>query len=200
MKNDLKEYPAEPGVPTEAAETAPGRSKYSRKMREMLSRIKHLNGDPHHVGMGMAIGVFVGVTPTIPLHTVLALLMAFIFRASKPAAMIGVWFSNPVTIPFFYIGSYKIGAFILGHSMPFDMKYDSIIELTKVGLDVTLAMLLGGVILGIVPGIASYFITRKIVAAARERSKRIHEKSPSAAKASGQKPACAGRIVQREIV
>lgn len=131
--------------------------------QDFVNRLKHLNGDPHDVALGMAMGVFIGVTPTIPLHMVLAVFLALVFRASKPAAIIGVWISNPVTIPIFYIGSYKVGAFILGHSMPFDMKYDSIVELSKVGLDVTLAMLLGGVVIGVPPAIASYYITRRLM-------------------------------------
>ena len=71
--------------------------------RRSLARIKELNGDPHYVALGMAIGVFVGVTPTIPFHTALALGLSFIFRGSKAAAAIGVWFSNPITIPFFLL-------------------------------------------------------------------------------------------------
>jgi uncharacterized protein len=130
--------------------------------RDFVNRIKHLNGDPHEVALGMAIGIFIGVTPTIPLHTVLAVLLAFVFRCSKAAAMIGVWISNPVTIPVFYLGSYKVGAFILGNSMPFDLKYDSIVELAKVGLDVTLAMLLGGVVIGVPPAVAFYYITKRL--------------------------------------
>jgi hypothetical protein len=132
--------------------------------QDFVNRIKHLNGDPHDVALGMAIGVFIGVTPTIPLHTALALLLAFVFRASKPAAMIGVWISNPVTIPVFYLGSYKAGAFLLGISMPFDLKYDSIMELAKVGLDATLAMLLGGVVIGIPPAVGAYYITKRLAA------------------------------------
>jgi hypothetical protein len=131
---------------------------------DFVNRIKHLNGDPHDVALGMAIGVFIGVTPTIPLHTALALLLAFVFRASKPAAMIGVWISNPLTIPVFYLGSYQVGAWMLGISMPFDLKYDSIMELAKVGLDATLAMLLGGVVIGIPPAVASYYITKRLAA------------------------------------
>ena len=72
-----------------------------------IIRIKRLNGDPHYVATGMAIGVFVGITPTIPLHTVLALALAFLFRVSKVAAALGVWCSNHVTIPFFYYWSYS---------------------------------------------------------------------------------------------
>ena len=140
--------------------------------RQALARVKKLNGDPHYVATGMAIGVFVGVTPTIPFHTALALALSFLFRGSKAAAAIGVWFSNPVTIPFFYYGSYKVGAFFFRDSMiPFDPKQESITELFKMGADVLAAMMVGGVIIGIVPGVAAYFITLKIMTAERFQKK-----------------------------
>jgi uncharacterized protein (DUF2062 family) len=62
--------------------------------------------------------------------------------------------------------------FILGKSIPFDQKYESITELMKLGMDVTIAMVIGGVILGILPGIAAYFITRRIFKHIRLRKKK----------------------------
>jgi uncharacterized protein (DUF2062 family) len=143
--------------------------KYS--IRKLIERAKTLHGDPHYIAMGMAIGVFVSITPIVPFHTVIAIALAFILKGSKPAAAIGVWFCNPVTVPFFYFGSYKAGMFIIGRSIPFDQKYESISELMKLGTDVTIAMVTGGVILGILPGIAAYFITRRTFKLIRSRKR-----------------------------
>jgi len=147
---------------------SPGKlSKYN--IREFVQRVKNLEGDPHYVAMGLAIGIFIGITPTIPFHTVLAVALAIILRGSKVAAALGVWFSNPITAPIFYWGSYKAGMYLLGNPAPFDIKYESILELLDLGMDVTIAMIAGGIILGILPGIASYFITRKIITTIRLR-------------------------------
>ena len=146
-----------------------GRLLQKYNIREFVERVKKLEGDPHYIAMGMAIGVFVGITPTMPFHTVIAVALAFILRGSKAAAAIGVWFCNPFTAPFFYLGSYKVGMFIFGNSAPFDIKYESILELIKLGMDVTMAMIAGGIILGILPGIVAYFITHKIIATIRSR-------------------------------
>jgi hypothetical protein len=59
--------------------------------------------------------------------------------------------------------------YLLGNAAPFDIKYESILELLDLGMDVTIAMIAGGVILGILPGVASYFITRKIIMTIRFR-------------------------------
>ena len=149
----------------------PNQMNLREKIRQFIARFKELNGDPHYVALGMAIGVFVSVTPTIPFHTAIAIAIAFILRGSKAAAAIGVWFSNPLTIPFFYKGSYDVGMSILGNSAPFSTEYESILELLKLGADVTMAMVVGGIILGILPGFASYFIMRKIITTIRSRKK-----------------------------
>ncbi|UCD32808.1 MAG: DUF2062 domain-containing protein [Desulfobacterales bacterium] len=140
-------------------------------IREFIERAKTLQGDPHYIATGMAIGVFVSITPTVPFHTIIAIALAFILKGSKPAAAIGVWFCNPITIPFFYLGSYYAGMLILNKSISFDVKYESIQEVMKLGWDVTIAMIVGGLILGIIPGIVAYFITRKIFAKIRIRKK-----------------------------
>ena len=146
-----------------------GRLLQKYNIREFVERVKKLEGDPHYIALGMAIGVFVGITPTMPFHTVIAVALAFILRGSKAAAAIGVWFCNPISAPLFYLGSYKTGMFIFGNSAPFDTKYESVLELLKLGMDVTMAMVVGGIILGILPGFASYFITRKIITTIRPR-------------------------------
>lgn len=133
------------------------------KLRLTYEHIRRLQGDPHYVAMGMAIGVFVAVTPTIPFHTIIAIALAFVLRGSKPAAAIGVWLSNPVTIPFFYYGSYKIGALLMQMDLPDQMPTESITDLLDLGFDVTLAMMLGGCVLGILPAVVAYLLTLRLV-------------------------------------
>ena len=147
----------------------------------LVTRFKELQGDPHYVALGMAIGVFVAITPTIPFHTALAVILAFILRGSKPAAVIGVWFSNPVTIPIFYWASYKVGILMLEdcstdfcqvmslletlerRDLPFAAKWQNMAGFFECQVDVLFAMIAGGAVLGIVPGVAVYFITHRIV-------------------------------------
>jgi hypothetical protein len=150
------------------------KKRLKQRLHDFIERAKKLQGDPHYIAVGMAVGVFVAITPTIPFHTAIALALAFMLRGSKAAAVIAVWVSNPVTIPVFYLGSYKVGNFILGNSIPFDPKYESLSELARLGLNATIAMMVGGVILGIVPGIAAYFITRKIFISLRSRMVEKH--------------------------
>ncbi|UCE53805.1 MAG: DUF2062 domain-containing protein [Desulfobacterales bacterium] len=150
--------------------------KVQKKIRQWIKRIMQLHGDPHYVAMGMAIGFFVAVTPTIPFHTFIAVGLAFILKASKAAAAIGVWFANPLTIPIFYLASYKTGVMLLGWSIAVDVSSEPVSDPMKLGLDVIFATIVGGIIIGIVPGIAAYVITRKIISKLRVRQKSFPNK------------------------
>lgn len=73
-----------------------------RKIRYCYWRLRRLKGDPGKIAWGMALGVFIGVTPTIPFHMISALALASILRVSRTAAVMGCWVSNPITIPALY--------------------------------------------------------------------------------------------------
>ena len=143
-----------------------------RAIRYWIIRVKRLNGDPHYVAAGMAIGVFVGITPTIPFHTALAIAIAFLLRASKVAAVLGVWCSNPLTIPFLYYWSYKIGIFVMGEPNHYHPKAFNFFELWQNGQDIAIAMLLGGAILAVLPTVVSYVITLRIMIIKKRRKRK----------------------------
>ena len=49
----------------------------------------------------------VGVTPTIPLHTALIVLIGILFRQNIAAGYLGSWLiSNPLTIPITWSGAF----------------------------------------------------------------------------------------------
>ena len=148
-------------------------SKFRRKIRNWINRAKTLHGNPHYVAMGMAIGVFVAVTPTIPVQTLIAVGLAFILKGSKAAAALATWICNPLTMPIFYYASYKTGGILFGTSIPDEFAVGNIAEILKLGLDVAMALIGGGVVIGILPGIIAYFITRKIILKLRSRRNSI---------------------------
>lgn len=138
-------------------------------IRQVITRFKQLQGNPHNIATGMGIGIFVCATPTFPFQTFLAIALAFIFRGSKAAAIIGSWLAAPA-IPFFYIGSYKLGTFILGYSsISIAMDSLSVSKLINMGWTVASAMITGGIIIGLFPGIAGYLITYNVFKKIRSR-------------------------------
>ena len=70
----------------------------------------HLNR--HSVSVAFFVGLFIAFLP-IPGQIPLAAIGAFLFRCNLPIAVALVWISNPLTFPFIFYGTYKLGAWML---------------------------------------------------------------------------------------
>jgi len=124
----------------------------------------------------MAIGVFVGMTPTVPLHTVLAVLIALILKRSKLAAALGVWVANPFMLPFIYFLDYKVGQLLTGADAPSLVISDfSIAKLIDLGWSIAFPLFFGGAVTGIICAVPSYYITKRLILLyqARRRQRRM---------------------------
>lgn len=129
----------------------------------MLVRIRQLEGNPHYIAMGMAVGIFVSILPIIPLQTLVAVALAYLVRGSKSAAALGTWLSNPLTVPVVYYANYKLGCLLLGYETTLkSIAFESFAQLMALGIDVTRAMIVGGAVIGAVLGLSAYFVTFRI--------------------------------------
>ncbi len=144
-----------------------------RTFRYYYLRFLRLKGNPHFVAKGVAIGVFIGITPTIPLHTFLVLTFSIFLRGSKIAALLAsVAVSNPLTFFFQYYFSWKIGTWLTGSDMSWDRVNavvefittdaafkESIISLFHLGIDTLTILLVGGFILALPFTFVSYILS-----------------------------------------
>jgi len=73
----------------------------------------HLNR--RSVAGGVAVGLFCGLIPG-PLQMLSAAVMAIALRVNLPVAVLGTWYTNPVTIVPLYYVAYKLGMYLTGHT------------------------------------------------------------------------------------
>ena len=152
-------------------------ARWKRAFRLFFLRILRLKGQPEEVAGGIAIGVFIGLTPTVPLHTILSVLIAFLLGKSKLAAALGGWVANPFMLPFIYILDYKVGRMITGiEGVPLVLSDFSLSYLLDLGWDITYPLFVGGIALGLLSIFPSYFITKRLVILYRERRRKRLEK------------------------
>ena len=144
-----------------------------RAARYYYLRFIRLKGHPRVLARGVAIGTFIGITPTIPFHTILALLLAFILRGSKVAALLStIIVSNPVTLlPQYYI-SWQVGNLLTPGKHSWE-EVSSLIEsvidggrfgetlaaLGEIGIDSLMILLGGGIIVALPFAVAFYFLS-----------------------------------------
>ncbi len=122
-------------------------------------RFLRLKGSPEEIARGLGIGVFMGFTPTLGIQTISAIFVAAVFKGNKFLAALGAGITNPLTIPFFYTGTYKIGSAVLGNPLDFSfLSHPTFQDFWSIGNDLFLALWVGGLIVGIPSGIVFYFI------------------------------------------
>jgi uncharacterized protein (DUF2062 family) len=145
-----------------------------RTFRYHWLKFRRLQGDPRKLAWGMALGVFIGVTPTVPFHTILALTLAPLLRVSPVTAYLGIWIMNPLTIAPLYLAAYKVGKVCL-HAvgkpliMPQVYNFQAFLHLLGKG---GLALQIGGLIIALPPAIISYFLTLWVMQRYRQRKAR----------------------------
>jgi len=141
-----------------------------RVLRYHWLKFRRLQEDPRKIAGGMALGIFIGITPTIPFHTVAVLSLAALLRVSPVTAFIGIQIGNPLTIPAIYLAAYKVGQFLLHRGKPLvfpeTFSFEAWLNVLWQG---GAALQVGGVIIAIPPAIVSYFVTLWIVQRYRRR-------------------------------
>src|ERR1041384_3524999 len=83
--------------------------------RTAFRRLLALDDPPERTALAFAIGVFIAFSPFLGLHTLLATLLAFLFRFNKLAIYTGTFVNNPfLTLVPIVVASYGLGARLLG--------------------------------------------------------------------------------------
>ncbi|MGE5855559.1 MAG: DUF2062 domain-containing protein [Syntrophaceae bacterium] len=150
------------------------------RINDFYNRFLSLSGRPEEIARAMALGVFIGVTPTIPFHTALVMVSCLIFRQNITAGMLGSTIvSNPLTIPFFYLAEYELGILVLGlDPNPFALTDYDVRAILEIGLHILYPLMVGGLILALLFIVPSYFISRYAVVNLRNRYVEPSEPSP----------------------
>ena len=142
-----------------------------KRYKNIYDQFISLKGKPESIAFGTAIGVFIGVTPTIPFHTIMIVAFTFLFRQNFTTAFLGATvMSNPFTIPFFYVSQYHLGKYLLGNGWQEIVFTDySIWDIMNTGWNIACPLLLGGFIMAVVFAIPAYFISYRAVVIIRGR-------------------------------
>ena len=149
----------------------------------MNRRLLTLDDPPERTALAFAIGVFIAFSPFLGLHTILATLIAFVFRFNKVAIYTGTFINNPlITLIPIIVASYAIGAFVLGRPLripaaglellthPHPLTGDYYHKLFRESWDVVWPFTIGGLTLSVVCSLIAYPVTSSLLRA-RRRSK-----------------------------
>ena len=92
----------------------PGKKKPESVVSRAYARFIKIRGRPREIALGLALGLFVAMSPFMGFHTAIAVFIAAVLKWNKISAAIGVWLSNPVTAPIIYGLTWLVGSNITG--------------------------------------------------------------------------------------
>jgi uncharacterized protein (DUF2062 family) len=88
----------------------------SASLRRLAARFRallHLDDPPRRLACALAVGVFISCTPFWGLQTVLAIVVASVFKLNRAVTITGLWLHLPWFAPFVYGAAIKIGWLIV---------------------------------------------------------------------------------------
>ena len=132
-------------------------------IRRVYERFVKIRGRPREIALGFALGIFIGMTPTMGIQMPIAIFFAAMLKWGKISAAFGVWITNPLTSPFIYGLTYIVGAKLLGLratlNLPDDLTWSIVKEILKNAPAIFGALTVGGIIIGLPLAIISYYLS-----------------------------------------
>jgi uncharacterized protein (DUF2062 family) len=134
---------------------------WTEPFRRAYHRFLKIRGHPREISLGFALGLFVGMSPFMGLHTAIAVLLAALFKWNKFSAAIAVWISNPFTAPLIYGLTYLLGAKVLSYknsyTLPGSFDLDALLHIIRSAPEIIWVLIVGGTVAGIPLAVIGYF-------------------------------------------
>jgi uncharacterized protein len=133
------------------------------RVRGLLARSGSLDVDEYTLARGVAVGLFIGLTPTLGVQTPLMLGASMLFRANFPAAFIASWINNPFTVAFLYVGFHELGERVMALlSMDFAGVFGPRDGLEEQLAENTAALFVGSLCIATPAAVIGYFLFLQI--------------------------------------
>ena len=162
---------------------------------KLINPVLHSRSPVSEVSLGVAVGVFLGLTPTVGVQMYLVALTwsiyRYIFRRhfNLPVGVAMVWISNPLTmVPLYYL-FLVTGYWILEtqNGLTYKSFEGTLTRISETAgtsdkilggihfllIDIGWPMVIGGFVYGVPGFLISYFVTKRIVISHRKRQARI---------------------------
>ncbi len=120
------------------------------------------NKETSKTALALGLGVFVGCTPFFGFHSFIALALAFFLRLNAPLIWLGTQISLPFIAPFLAMLSIFIGRTLRGEGQSLELIPLNLQQASQSFSDWLLGSLILGVFLGLLIGISTLWISKKM--------------------------------------
>jgi hypothetical protein len=84
------------------------------RFKDLLKKILQIEDTPERTALAFSIGIFLGFSPFLGLHTLTGLAIAFLFRLNRVAILVGVWTNTPWWLVPYYTLATWLGMSVVG--------------------------------------------------------------------------------------
>jgi len=142
----------------------------SGRLARTVQILLHVEDTPHRIGLAFGVGVFIAFSPLLGIHTLMALGVAFAFRLSRAAILVGTYINNPWTLAPLYMAGTLLGCALLGipseglSQINWQLHGWEFLSSLFVHLRPYLwPFVIGNTLLGTLGGLLGYFVLREIL-------------------------------------
>lgn len=130
--------------------------------RNYKKQVVSFEGKPEFIAQGFALGSFIGMLPIPGFHILSSMGLAFLLKLNKKSVFLGVIKTNLFTAGFIFSFNYWLGKNMLGinpdFKIPKEIDFQFIKMILESGTDVFLCLLAGGILMGIVSALVTYYL------------------------------------------
>jgi uncharacterized protein (DUF2062 family) len=140
-----------------------GKLTVKERIKHFFIKLAKERASTVEIARGAGIGTFISVFPTFGAGMFLVVFLNKVMKFNLMAALALSVISNPFTSPFFMVLSYKIGAFITGSKIEFNLdNWDKNLS------DTAFVMLIGSLLVSAIMGLLAYYFSMFVVTRIRK--------------------------------
>ena len=155
-----------------------------RTYKAFYLKIMRTPGTPDYLARGVALGLFIGLLIPMGLQIAIVLPLAFLLKAAKIPAVAFTFVTNHLTVFFIYPVQCWIGSFLMFHPLRYQELVEQLkgmieapdmstflAEIARLGVQFGVSFFLGGLLFGVIAGLAGYFCTYRLAVRFQARRK-----------------------------
>jgi len=160
-----------PETMTEHITENPAR-RFIRYFGSLWQRFADIRDTPEKIALGFSLGLFVGMSPYMMCHTLMAVSLAYLFRGNRISAAVGVVITNPFTAPFFYRITWLAGKAVISTDAAFPSEFtlEALLKMLHDSPELLRVLTVGGIVTGIPLAVAGYYIAVYVIRRYREKA------------------------------
>lgn len=168
--------------------------------KDLIKKLLHIEDTPEKTALAYSVGIFLGFSPFLGLHTLMGLAIAFLFGLNRVAILLGVWTNTPWWLVPFYMTATWVGMGVTG----FRTDWATLKEIFQLGMEqgfassifwgsitsqggLLLSYLIGSFLLSLLLGVVAYPLSLKWIRFYRFRRGKagIAENEPALSRREG---------------